>query len=178
MTVDHAFLTKLGDGELDARLKRLRGRGHLPWKAPDSGGAVGVGSVFLSGVADGIPVVGQLRRNTRMRQHGGQTLDDGVESSRWQYLSVIGSLVAGLGAVAGYMWYQGLLGLGEGREGKEKSGNGGLGALGEAGEALGFYARAMDEQVRRQRVMEEMNATHGAPVAELDVEVEVEKGGL
>jgi sorting and assembly machinery component 37 len=35
----------------------------------------------------------------------------------------------------------------------------------------------MDEQVKRQRVMEELNATRGAPIAEVDVDVEVEKQG-
>ncbi|KAH8755255.1 Tom37 C-terminal domain-containing protein [Hyaloscypha finlandica] len=178
VTVHDAFLTKLGDSELDLRLKRLRGRGHLPWKAPDNGGAVGIGSVFLSGVADGIPVVGQLRRNTRMRQHGGLTTEDGVESSSFQYLTLITGLVAGLGAVAGYMFHQGLISFGAGEETKEKETGGGLGALGEAGAALGFYASQMDEQVRRQRVMEEMNETHGAPVAEVDVDVEVERKPL
>jgi sorting and assembly machinery component 37 len=178
VTVHDAFLTKLGDSELDLRLKRLRGRGHLPWKAPDNGGAVGIGSVFLSGVADGIPVVGQLRRNTRMRQHGGLTTEDGVESSSFQYLTLIAGLVAGLGAVAGYMFHQGLISFGAGEETKEKEMGGGLGALGEAGAALGFYASQMDEQVRRQRVMEEMNETHGAPVAEVDVDVEVERKPL
>lgn len=175
VTVHDAFLTKLGDSELDLRLKRLRGRGHLPWKAPDNGGAVGIGSVFLSGVADGIPVVGQLRRNTRMRQHGGLTTEDGVESSSFQYLTVIASVVAGLGAVVGYMFHQGLIGFGEVGEEKERgsgNGNGGLDALGEAGAALGFYASQMDEQVRRQRVMEEMNDTTHVPVVEVDVEVE------
>lgn len=170
VTIHDAFLTKLGDSELDLRLKRLRGRGHLPWKAPDDGGVMGVGGVFLSGVADGIPVVGQLRRNTRMRQHGGQTTDDGVESSSFQYLTVIASLVAGLGAVAGYLFHQGLISFGDGEEAKEK-GNGGLGAFGEAGAAMGFYASQMDERVRRQRVMERSDS-HGEPIVEVNVEVE------
>lgn len=169
VTIHDAFLTQLGDSELDLRLKRLRSRGHLPWKAPDNGGVVGVGGVFLSAVADGIPVIGQLRRNTRMRQHGGQTTDDGVESSSFQYLTVIASVVAGLGAVAGYMFHQGLISFGDGEEAKK--GNGGLGAFGEAGAALGFYANQMDEQVRRQRAMER-NDSHGEPIVEIDVEVE------
>lgn len=175
VTIHDAFLTKLGDSELDLRMKRLRGRGHLLWKAPDNGGAMGVGSVFLSGVADGIPVVGQMRRNTRMRQHGGLTTEDGVESSSFQYLTVIASVVAGLGAVAGYMFHQGLISFGDGEEVKEKGNGSGLGDLGEAGAALGFYASHMDEQVRRQRVMEEMNGNRGVPVAEIDVDVEVER---
>jgi sorting and assembly machinery component 37 len=175
VTVHDAFLTKLGDSELDLRMKRLRGRGHLPWKAPDNGGALGIGGVFLSGVADGIPVFGQLRRNTRMRQHGGLTTEDGVESSSFQYLTVIASLVAGLGAVAGYMFHQGLISFGDEEEVKEKGNSDGLGSLGEAGAALGFYANQMDEQVRRQRVMEEMNARNVVPVTEVDVDVEVER---
>ena len=113
-----------------------------------------------------------------MRQHGGLTTEDGVESSSFQYLTLIAGLVAGLGAVAGYMFHQGLISFGEGEEMREKEMGGGLGALGEAGAALGFYASQMDEQVRRQRVMEEMNETHGAPVAEVDVDVEVERKPL
>jgi sorting and assembly machinery component 37 len=126
--------------------------------------------VFLSGFADGIPIIGQLRRNTRMRQHGGQTTEDGVESSSFQNITFIASLVAGLGAVAGYMFHQGLISFGEGEESKEK-GNGGLGAFGEAGEALGFYASQMDEQVKRQKVVER-NDTYGESGMEVDVEVE------
>jgi sorting and assembly machinery component 37 len=71
------------------------------------------------------------------------------------------------------MFHQGLISFGEGEESKESvSDNGGLGAFGEAGAALGFYASQMDEQVRRQRVMEEMNETTHVPVVEVDVELE------
>jgi sorting and assembly machinery component 37 len=75
------------------------------------------------------------------------------------------------------MFHQGLISFGEGEETKKEV-SGGLDALGEAGAALGFYASQMDEQVRRQRVMDEMNETHGAPVAEVDVDVEVERKPL
>jgi len=172
-TIHDAFLTKLGDSELDVRLKRLRGRGHLPWVKPENGGAIGVGGTFLGGLVDGIPVLGQLRRNVRMRAHGGQTTEDGVESSSFQYLTVIAGLVAGLAGVAGYLFTQGMIGFGDETKVGETRGNGtgGLGAFGEAGAALGVYASQMDEQVRRQKMMER-NEEHGVPIAEVDIEVE------
>lgn len=169
-TLADAFLTNPGDSEADERQKRLRGRGHLPWKAPDNRSALGIGGVFVSSMVDSIPVVGQLRRNTKMRQHGGITSPDNAQSSSWQYLGVVGSAIAGLGIVAGYMFHQGLFSLPPPEPEKQTS-SGGLGAFGEAGEALGFYATQMDSEIQRQRTVES-NYTHGEPVVEVDVEVD------
>jgi sorting and assembly machinery component 37 len=160
----------LSGEDLDIRLKRLRGRGHLPWKAPENTNPVATGVRFVSAVADGIPVVGQLRRNTRMREHGGKTPEDDAQSSSWQSIAAVGSLILGVGAVVGYMFQQGIIGEGE----EERQG--GLGAFGEAGEALGVYARQMDSEVQRQRAAERnFTQGHGEPVVEVDVEVE--RGG-
>ena len=174
VTLHDAFLTKLGDSELDLRLKRLRVRGHLPWKAPADRGALAVGGVFVSSIGDSIPVVGQLRRNTRMRDHGGKTMEDGTQSSSWQYLTTIGALVTGLGIAAGYMFHQGIISFGD-AEGDKQDSPVGLETLGEAGVALGFYANQMDVAVQRQRQME-MDHPHGEPVA--DIDVEVGRGGV
>jgi sorting and assembly machinery component 37 len=143
-------------------------KGYLPWTAPRNGGAVGVGSVFLSSLADSIPVVGQLRRNTRMRQHGGKTLDDELQGSSWQSIAAIGSIIAGLGLAVGYMFQQGLITLPSGEE-AEKERNANLDAFGDAGAALSVFANQMDAEAQRQRNLESQS-THGAPVAQVDVE--------
>jgi sorting and assembly machinery component 37 len=162
----------LSGEDLDLRLKRLRGKRHLPWKAPENTSPGAVGARFVSAIADGIPVVGQLRRNTRMREHGGKTPEDDAQSSSWQSITAVGSLILGVGAVLGYMFQQGILGVGEKEEKK-----GGLGAFGEAGEALGVYARQMDSEVQRQRAAEtNFPQGHGEPIMEVDVEVERDGG--
>jgi sorting and assembly machinery component 37 len=158
----------------DIANKRSRGKGHLPWKAPVNGGVVGVGSMFVSSVADSIPIVGQLRRNTRMRQHGGKTPEE-EQSSSWQTLTVFSSILAGVGLVAGYLFHQGILSFPSAEEPEKQRGGAGLGIFGEAGDMLSLYANQMDFQVQRQRQMEmEMNGSQSVPV----VEVEVEKDGV
>jgi len=168
VSLNDALLTKLGDSELDVRLRRLRGRGHLPWKAPENRGAAAVGGAFVTSLADSIPVIGQLRRNTRMRQHGGMTPGEGTQDSRWGYLYAIGGLIAGLGVLGGYLFQQGLISSPFNEE-EEKSR--GLESFGEAGQALSFLADQMDVQVQRERMVER-NYSHGAPIAEVDIEIE------
>jgi sorting and assembly machinery component 37 len=165
VSLNDAFLTKLANSEQDVRLRKLRAKGHLPWIAPNNGGAVGVGGVFVSSIADTIPIVGQLRRNTRMRQQGGKTPEDDAQSS-WQYIGLIGSVIAGLGLVAGYMFHEGLIPYGPPKEEQKV----GLGAFGEAGDALSFFATAMDADVERQRRMENSTRAHGEPMAEVEVD--------
>jgi sorting and assembly machinery component 37 len=149
--------------------KRSRGKGHLPWQAPANHDVVGVGSMFLSSVADSIPVVGQLRRNTRMRQHGGKTPEE-EQSSSWHALTVLGSFLAGVGLVAGYMFHQGIISFPSSEEPEKRKAEAGLGAFGEAGDMLSMYANQMDYQVQRQRQMEaEMSVDQPVPVVGLEV---------
>ena len=143
---------------------------NLPWKTPNNRGIIGVGGVFMSSMADTIPVVGQLRRNTRMRQHGGKTPGDDGRSTSWQTIAAVASVIAGLGLAVGYMFNQGMLSFSSTEEAEQKRRSPGLGALGEAGAALSVYASQMDAEVQRQR-LQEANYTHGAPVAEVDIEV-------
>lgn len=148
--------------------KKEKKRNQLPWKAPANGGVMGVGGVFLSSIADSIPIVGQLRRNTRMRQHGGKTPEE-EESSEWRTLTVLSSILAGVGLVAGYMFHQGLIAFPSSEE-PEKLRGGGLGAFGEAGDMLSLYANQMDQQVHQQRIMErEMSGSQTVPVVEVEV---------
>lgn len=168
VTLADAFLR---DPESGVRSSpKTKGKWRLPWKAPENRGVVAVGSAFVSSLANTIPVVGQLRKNTKMRQHGGKTTDDAAGSSSWQYISAIGSVIAGLGLVAGYMFHQGLISSPWSEEEKE-SNDGGLDAFGEAGAALSVYANSMDAQVQQQRMMER-NYSHGEPVVEVDVNVD------
>jgi len=143
VTLDDAFLSR---SSLRAEKEQRDGKAILPWKAPDNGGVIGVSGVFLSGIADSIPVVGQLRRNTRMRQHGGKPPQD-EQSSSWQTLTLVGSLIAGVGLIVGYAFHSGLISLSSMEEAEEERRNG-LGSLGEAGAALSMYADHMDAQAR------------------------------
>ncbi|TAQ90847.1 hypothetical protein B7494_g855 [Chlorociboria aeruginascens] len=77
----------------------------LPWKSPNSGGILGISGVFISSIADSIPIFGQLRRNTRMRQHGGKTTENDISSSYLGYLTAAGATV---GVLAGLLFYGGL----------------------------------------------------------------------
>jgi sorting and assembly machinery component 37 len=154
----------------DVLEKRSRRNDHLPWKAPMNGGVVGVGGMFLSSVADSIPIVGQLRRNTRMQQHGGKTPEE-EPSSSWQALTVVSSLLAAVGLAAGYLFHQGILNLPGAEEPDEKRGEAGLGAFGEAGDMLSLYANQMDYDAQRQLQMQaQMNATQAVPVVEVEIE--------
>lgn len=140
---------------------------HLPWTKPDSGGTVGVGGVFASGVADMIPVVGSWRRNTRMQQPGKMAAGDNAQSSSWQYFGLIGSVLAGMGLAVGYMFHEGLIPYGS-----RETESSGLGGLGEAGEALSFFATAMDADVERQRMMQNQTEVRGDPVVEVEVDMD------
>ncbi|TVY65676.1 Metaxin-like protein [Lachnellula suecica] len=158
--VGDAFLKNGGNSTSAER------KGYLPWAAPTHGGAFGVGKVFLSSVADSLPVVGQLRRNTRMRQHGGKTLDDELQSSSWQSITAVGGIIAGLGLAVACMFQQGLIALPSSDEPVKESV--GLNPFGDAGAALSVFANQLDAEAQRQRVME--RHPNGAPVAEIDVE--------
>ncbi|KAG0645512.1 outer membrane import complex 1 [Hyphodiscus hymeniophilus] len=121
----------------DALSPKEKARSHLPWKAPANNDAMGIGGMFLSSIADSIPIFGQLRRNTRMQQHGGKTPEED-HSSSWHTFGILGGILAGVGLVAGYMFHQGMISL-PGPEEPEKQ-RGGLGDLGEAGDMLSMYA--------------------------------------
>ncbi|CAG8972153.1 hypothetical protein HYALB_00009701 [Hymenoscyphus albidus] len=158
--IDDAFLTTRTEGTTSKG-----GKSSLPWEVPHTGGMIGVGGVFLGNIADSIPVVGQLRRNTRMRQHGGKAPGDELQSSNWQSITTIGSLVAGVGMFLGYMFHQGFISLPENPE-PERNGTG-LDGYGDAGAALSIYANHMDAGSQQHRGVE----AHGAPVAEVDIDV-------
>ncbi|KAF4615628.1 hypothetical protein G7Y89_g15278 [Cudoniella acicularis] len=166
--ISDAFLTKVNESE--AETPKTKGSNPLPWRAPLNGGMVGVGGVFLSSMADSIPVIGQLRRNTRMRQHGGKTPGDEIQSSSWQSITIIGSLVAALGLAVGYMFHEGLISLPSNEEPEKRGNNTGLDAFGDAGAALNLYAGQMDAEAQRQRMIEQQYG-RGAPVAEVDVNI-------
>ena len=143
-------------------------KSRLPWKVPASGGVAAVGGTFLSNIADSIPIVGKLRRNTRMRRHGGKA-SEGDEISSWQTITVLSSLLASVGLVAGYMFYQGLIPSPISEE-PEKRRGGGFGAFGEAGDMLSLYANQMDRQLNQQQRMErDMNEPHAVPIVEVEV---------
>lgn len=149
-------------------LEREKKKG-LPWRAPSNRDVLTVGGVFLSGIADSVPVVGQLRRNTRMRQHGGKTPEDDTQSLAWQRLVTVGSAIAGAGILVGYLFQQGILSL-PSYEADEKRDNRTFGDFGEAGDLLSDYANQMSYEAQLQREMQ--GHAQGAPVAEVDVEVE------
>lgn len=169
-TLADAFPAKLGDSADDVLEKRVRSRGILPWKSPDNGGVIGVGATFLASFADSLPVVGQLRRNTRMKQHGGKTPEQ-EQSGSWQTFTTVGSLITGVGLFIGYALHSGLIVLPSAEQKREEKANG-LGAFGEAGAALGLYAQQIQAPIRHEPLQDDVRKG-GVPVAEIDVEVDV-----
>ncbi|KAG9238224.1 Tom37 C-terminal domain-containing protein [Amylocarpus encephaloides] len=133
----------------------------LPWIEPYNEGALGVGGVFLSSIADSVPVVGQLRRNTRMRQHGGKTPGEELHGSSWLSLTAIGSLVAGVGLFLGYMFHQGLISPPERETAEKRRNDTDVNDFEDAGSILGIYS---DPTPTSGRV-------HGAPEARVDVDI-------
>lgn len=166
VTLDDAFLTRLGDSEEDERRKRARGKGHLPWKAPDNMDFLGVGGSFVSSLADSLPLVGQLRRDARSRHYDVKSSPE-VSGSAWQNLTIFGSLVAGVGLIAGIMFNQGLLSLGSAEDGREKERMGNYGSYVPSDDALSVMAGQMDSYRGPEK-----DFSHGEPVVEVDVDID------
>ena len=143
-----------------------RNTSSLPWRTTSHGGVIDVAELFISSIADSIPIIGQLRRNTRMRQHGGKTSDHSAETSSWMRLVTFASVLSGAGLLIGYVLQQGL--LLPSSEDKKRTGN--LEHFGEAGEALAAYARQLDFEIQGQR--EVAGGPHVEPVMEVDIEVD------
>ncbi|KAH6720384.1 Tom37 C-terminal domain-containing protein [Leptodontidium sp. MPI-SDFR-AT-0119] len=174
VTLEDAFLGSASasqgkEAELDVRLKRLRGRDHLPWRPPYNRGVVDVGGVFLSGVMESVPVLGGLGRSTRMRSHSGAKMaeEEGQgSSSSWKFLGLVGSVIVGLGMGVGYLLHQGVISI-PGEEPKLQTQTERPSDMGHLGEALGFYGNQTDMMAQRQRAME--SEPHGEPVVEVEV---------
>lgn len=164
-SLEDAFLSRRSDSGDAEGATRARGKGHLPWAAPQNMGIVGVGSSFISSIADSIPLVGQLRRDARTRHYDVKTTSaEDSTSSAWRNLAIFGSLVAGVGVAAGLLFQQGLLPLGlEEEERKDSWEGGGFGSFGEAGAALSVLTGPRDAQ---------RSYPHGEPVVEVDVDMD------
>lgn len=167
-TLTDAFPAYLGDSVKDIRAKSPRAESFLPWKAPNTGGVVGVTGTFLATVVDSIPVVGQFRRNTTMRQHGGKTSEE-EQSSYWQTLTAVGGLIASVGIMIGYAFHTGLISVSPVEDKREEK-SAGLGAFGEAGAALGLYAQQLNTPLKQDTIHDNIT-TEGVSVVEVDVEV-------
>ncbi|KAF7854132.1 uncharacterized protein EAF02_011750 [Botrytis sinoallii] len=166
--LDDALLTKSGNsGNANAVQQK---KGSLPWQAPEARGILNIGGVFLAGLADSLPIVGQQRKDNRMRRYGGEKEKDTDAGSIWKYVITAGSLVAAVGLVAGYALHEGLIQMPDSWSGKkddeiEKTQS--VDDLGEAGQALFAFADHMDESVQRQRELER----NDKPIVEVDVDV-------
>lgn len=168
VSVDDAILTK--DGNANAVQQK---KTELPWHAPDSRGILNVGSVFWASLADSIPIVGQQRKDNRLRRYGGKDTEKDTGSEVWKYVATVGGLLAAVGMVAGYALHQGMIQLPESLAGKkhdEKENTQGLSDFGEAGQALFAFADQLDGQ--RQRELERSDA----PTVE--VEIDLGKDGI
>lgn len=154
-TLADAFLARSNNRDPDVPTQN-----HLPWKPPCNMDVLNTGKVVLSSLAESIPGFGQLSKNTRMRQHGESSHDDGSPKSSWQYIGLISSVIAGLGLGIGYMFQQGLLSLPE--EEPKKSSPRDLGPL---GDALGFHSN--DTGVETPIPIDD--APHGNPVVEVEL---------
>lgn len=144
VTLEDAFLK--GPIPSPEELKIIASKGILPWQPPTNLGVAGVSGAFLSSALEALPIVGELRRNTRTRLHSGESEPS---SSLQTPLLVIGGVIAGLGLLAGYAFHTGLISLSSQERAEDKvKREFGLDSMGEAGAALGLYAEQMDAQVR------------------------------
>lgn len=146
VTLDDALLT----GRADA-VQRMKEQ-VLPWQAHEARGILNVGSVFLGALVDSLPIVGQQRKESRMRQYSGGEETANSGSRVWRYVATVGSVVAAVGLVAGYALHQGLIQVPENWPGKkedEGEKTQGLNDLGEAGQALFAFADQMDGSVQK-----------------------------
>ncbi|QSZ36462.1 hypothetical protein DSL72_006341 [Monilinia vaccinii-corymbosi] len=164
VNVHDAMLTKSGHANA-VQQKEM----NLPWQVPEPRGLRHVGGVFLASLADSIPIVGQHRKDDRLRRSGGgETVRD--TSPVWRYVATVGSLVAAVGLGAGFALHQGLIQLPENRPGKkddESEKTQDLGDIGDAVQALFAFADQMDPSVQRQRESE----TRNGPTVEVDVDL-------
>ncbi|KAH8816434.1 Tom37 C-terminal domain-containing protein [Xylogone sp. PMI_703] len=186
VTVEDAFLKPPERSELDSapesgpeseseaqtefESKDPKRKSILPWKAPDNRSVSNVGGAFFSGLLDALPMVGQLRKNCRIRPAFAKPVEADVRISLSHRLLQVGGVITSLGLVVGLMLHQGFISLpfslGDNQEDKRQ--NTSLDDLGEAGAALAAFATQMDYEVQRQKAEEQMLA----PGVEVDVEVE------
>lgn len=168
VTVEDTLLKSQDSSEQEA--EEATEKSVLPWKASENRSAVSVGNAFLSGLLDVLPVIGQLRKNSRVRHAFGKPVEADGSITVLQRVTKIGAVVTGLGFFVGFMLHQGLIkspfGLGYSRDDEKQ--NASLGDMGEAGAALAAFATQMDLEVQRQKAQEGMIA----PGVEIDVETQ------
>lgn len=135
-----------GGAEAD-RDQRARGKGALPWKAPERGGLLAIGSLVLENVLDSIPLVDQLRASNRLsraaEENSSMTEEEKKQvqaiaaARRRELFSQVVTVGAGVSAFVGYLVYNGVISLSTGEEeveeGWEKRS---LADMGEAGAML------------------------------------------
>ena len=129
------------------RTKRAPVQGSLPWKAPERGGLLAIGSLVVENVLDSIPLVDQLRASNRlaraakdsrtMTEEEKKQVQAIATARRRELFSQVLTVGAGVSAFVGYLFYNGILALStgeeEGEEGPEKRN---LADMGEAGAML------------------------------------------
>jgi sorting and assembly machinery component 37 len=171
VTLEDAGLTSVHD----EAVLRARGKGMLPWKAPDNGGLAAVGAAFATNLVDSIPIVSQFRRENRIEKEMESEAENDEERQavaelaaykRRELFMNIGSVIAGVGLFIGFIFQQGLIAIGSAAEEVQLEEKGGLEQYGEAGAALAALAQQMDFEVNMQKAWE----NEGSGV-EVDVEV-------
>ncbi len=147
--VEDALDGRDGDAATDDRVEaernaRARGKGTLPWKAPERGGLMAIGSLLVTNVVDSIPLVDQFRATNRLAR----AADDGdlnetektqlravATARRKELVAQIVTVGAGLSGFVGYLFYAGILSLSSEEEVEEDEKQN-LADMGEAGAML------------------------------------------
>jgi sorting and assembly machinery component 37 len=90
----------------------------LPWVAAQTPSLTSVGATILENIADSLPVISQIRTNNRLRHAAADPDLAHMERSnlktlsanqRKEFLSQVVTVVAGISAFVGYMYYHGVL---------------------------------------------------------------------
>lgn len=154
MSVEQALVAAGSSAEQDKaeaeaeaeKNQRAHEKGALPWRAPERGGLLAIGSLVLENVLDSIPLVDQLRASNRLSRAANESgympeeekkqVQAVATARRRELFSQVVTVGAGLSAFVGYLFYNGIISLstdnGE-EEGGEKRN---LADMGEAGAML------------------------------------------
>ncbi|KAI9870360.1 MAG: hypothetical protein M1830_004339, partial [Pleopsidium flavum] len=179
--IEDALSTRDGPAGADEaeaeRNKRAKGKGPLPWLAPERGGLTTIGSLLLSNILDSIPLIDQLRASNRLTLAANESNLTEQEKAQVQAIatarrrelfSQVITVGAGISAFVGYLFYTGIVSLPGEEEEMVAGEKRGLADLGEAGAMLAM-ADYMDGRSQKG------NTSEHHPVVEVDVEVDGER---
>jgi sorting and assembly machinery component 37 len=167
-----AYLTEVSS---DPRRKSYESA-PLPWRPEPTRSFTDMGIQVLENFADSIPILSQFRANNRLRH---AAADPGLEDIQKNQLSTLSrdqrrelyaqicTVVGGISAFIGYLFYVGLFSIESDEEEEEIEGDG---SFGEAGELLGLGSVRSVPRTRQDREVRD------EPLPNVTVEIQPSDG--